>query len=148
MPTSATDAITAARFSITIDGYEIASFSDLQGIVAEVEAVPYLESTDKEVVYNQLPGKLKPPQVTLKRGMNGSMELWAWHESVRKGEMSTARRSCSLTMYNAEGKPVAKYWLEKAWPSKVDISAMKAGTSTVMYETVTLVCEHMQRVAP
>ena len=26
------DAITAARFSITIDGYEIASFSELHGI--------------------------------------------------------------------------------------------------------------------
>lgn len=51
-------------------------------------------------------------------------------------------------MYNAEGTPVAKYWLEKAWPSKLDISAMKAGASEVMYETVTLVCEHMQRVAP
>jgi hypothetical protein len=34
-----TDAITAARFSLVIDGHEIASFSDLQGIVAEVEPV-------------------------------------------------------------------------------------------------------------
>jgi phage tail-like protein len=145
--TKPADAITAARFSIVIDGYEIASFSDLQGITAEVEPVPYLESNDKEVHYNQLPGKLKPPTVTLKRGKNGSMELWAWHESVRKGE-SGARRSCSLIMYNAEGTPVAKYWLERAWPSKLDISAMKAGASEVMYETVTLVCEHMQRIAP
>jgi len=94
------------------------------------------------------PGKLKPPTVTLKRGKNGSMELWAWHESVRKGAMDAARRSCSLIMYNAAGTPVAKYWLEKAWPSKLEISAMKAGASEVMYETVTLVCEHMQRVAP
>lgn len=146
--TTSADAITAARFSIVIDGYEIASFSDLQGIVAEVEPVAYLESNDKEVHYNQLPGKLKPPQVTLKRGKNGSMELWAWHESVRKGTMEAARRSCSLIMYNAEGTPVAKYWLEKAWPSKLEISAMKAGASEVMYETVTLVCEHMQRIAP
>ena len=29
------DAITAARFSIVIDGYEIAAFSDLQGIVTK-----------------------------------------------------------------------------------------------------------------
>jgi phage tail-like protein len=76
------------------------------------------------------------------------MELWAWHESARKGLMDAARRSCSLIMYNGEGKPVAKYFLEKAWPSKLDISAMKAGASTVMYETVTLTCEHLQRVAP
>ena len=142
------DAITAARFSLVIDGHEIAAFSDLGGIVAEVEPVAYLESNDQQVNYNQLPGKLKPPLVTLKRGMNGSMELWAWHEAVRKGNMAAARRSCSLIMYNAEGTPVAKYWLEKAWLSKIGISAMKAGATEVMYETVTLVCEHMQRVAP
>jgi hypothetical protein len=41
------DALTAARFSITIDGYEIASFSELQGITTEVEPVDFLESTDK-----------------------------------------------------------------------------------------------------
>ena len=76
------------------------------------------------------------------------MELWAWHESVRKGTMGAARRSCSLILYNAAGTPVAKYWLVNAWPSKIDISAMKAGASEVMYETVTLVCEQMQRVAP
>ena len=146
--TTPVDTITAARFSIVIDGHEIASFSDLLGIVAEVEPVPYLESTDKEVNYNQLPGKLKPPQVVLKRGKNGSMELWAWHEAVRQGAMAAARRSCSLIMYNAEGKAVAKYWLDKAWPNKLEISAMKAGASQVMYETVTLVCEKMQRVAP
>jgi hypothetical protein len=62
------DAITAARFSLAIDGYEIASFSDLQAIVAEVAPVTYLESNDKEVTYNQRPGRLKPPIVTLKRG--------------------------------------------------------------------------------
>ncbi|MFI9509667.1 phage tail protein [Nocardia sp. NPDC052566] len=142
------DAIPAARFSIVVDGHEIASFSDLQGIVAEVEPFAYLEGSDKEVRYNQLPGRLKPPQVVLKRGMNGSMELWAWHESVRSGNMKAARRSCSLIMYNTDGKAVAKYWLERAWPAKVDISAMKAGASQIMYETVTLVCEYMQRIAP
>jgi hypothetical protein len=51
-------------------------------------------------------------------------------------------------MYNAEGKAVAKYWLEKAWPSKIEIGAMKAGATTVVYETVTLTCEQLQRVAP
>jgi phage tail-like protein len=139
---------TANRFSIVIDGYEIASFSDLGGVVSEIEPVEYLESNDQAVDHSQLPGKFKPPVVTLKRGMNGSMELWAWHEAVLKGDMTAARRSCSLTMYDAGGKSVAKYWLERAWPSKIDISAMKAGSSEVMYETVTLVCDYIQRVAP
>jgi phage tail-like protein len=141
------DTVTANRFSLAMDGNEIASFSDLGGITAEVESVPYLESNDQEVRYNQLPGKAKPPMIVLKRVMNRGMELSAWHDAVRKGQMDAARRSCTLTMY-ADGKPVAKYWLEQAWPTKLDISAMKAGSSAVMYETVTLVCEYIQRVSP
>ena len=84
----------------------------------------------------------------LPRGMNGSLELWSRYEAVREGTMSAARRSCSLTMFNSEGKPVAKYWLEKAWPSKIDVSGLKAGASDALIETVTLTAEYIQHVAP
>ena len=142
------DAITAARFSIVIDGYQIASFSELVGITTEVEPVELLESTDKEVMLKKLPGKRKPPTLTLKRGKNQSMELWLWHEAVLMGDIIAARKSCSLVMYATDGTPVARYHLEMAWPSKLEVGALKAGASEVLMETVTMVCEHIQRVAP
>ncbi|GGS37610.1 MULTISPECIES: phage tail protein [Actinokineospora] len=141
------DALTAARFSITIDGYEIASFSELQGITTEVEPVELMESTDKEVVLKKLPGKTKPATLVLKRGKNSSMELWAWHEAVLAGDIVAARKSCSLVMYGTDGKPVARYHLEHAWPSKLEIGALKAGSSEVLMETVTIVSERIQRVS-
>ena len=147
-PNQPNDALTAARFSITIDGYEIASFAELLGITTEVEAVELMESTDKAVVLKKLPGKTKPPTLVLKRGKNTSMELWAWHEAVLNGDIVAARKSCSLVMYSTDGKPVARYHLEHAWPAKLEIGALKAGASEVLMETVTLVCEHIQRVAP
>ncbi|MFC0545947.1 phage tail protein [Kutzneria chonburiensis] len=147
-PNQPSDALTAARFSITIDGYEIASFAELLGITTEVEAVELMESTDKSVVLKKLPGKVKPPTLVLKRGKNSSMELWAWHEAVLNGDIVAARKSCSLVMYSTDGKPVARYHLEHAWPAKLEIGALKAGASEVLMETVTLVCEHIQRVAP
>jgi phage tail-like protein len=142
------DAITAARFSIVIDGYQIASFSELIGITTEVEPVELLESTEKEVMLKKLPGKKKPPTLTLKRGKNQSMELWLWHEAVLMGDIVAARKSCSLVMYSTDGTPVARYHLEMAWPSKLEVGGLKAGASEVLYETVTIVCEHIQRVAP
>ena len=141
------EAITAARFSITIDGYEIASFSELQGITTSVEVVDYLSSSDKDLVLKKLPGKRNPPTVVLKRGKNNSMELWGWHEAVLFGNMAQAHKSCSLVMYNVEGKPVARYHLENAWPAKIEIGSLKAGASEVLMESVTIVCEHIQRVA-
>ena len=148
MPAQQQDARTAARFSITIDGSEIATFSELQGITTSVEVVDFIESSDKEVVMRKLPGRRNPPTVVLKRGKNNSMELWAWHESVLQGNMAAARRSCSLVMYNVDGKPVARYHLEDAWPAKIEIGALKAGASEVLMESVTLTCTHIQRVAP
>jgi phage tail-like protein len=142
------DALTAARFSITIDGSEIATFSELTGITTSVEVVDFIESSDKSIVMKKLPGRMNPPTVVLKRGKNNSMELWTWHEAVLQGNMAAARRSCSLVMYNVDGKPVARYHLEDAWPAKIEIGALKAGASEVLMESVTLTCTHIQRVAP
>ncbi|HEY0452637.1 phage tail protein [Actinophytocola sp.] len=146
-PNQPNDAITAARFSITIDGYEIASFSELQGITTEVKPVELIESSDKEIILKKLPGKTEPATLVLKRGKNSSMELWAWHEAVLMGDIVAARKSCSLVMYDTAGKPVARYHLEHAWPAKLEIGALKAGASEVLMETVTIVAERIQRVA-
>ncbi len=146
-PNQPNDAITAARFSITIDGYEIASFSELQGITTEVEPVELMESNDKEVILKKMPGKTKPATLVLKRGSNSSMELWAWHEAVLMGDIVAARKSCSLVMYGTDGKAVARYHLEHAWPAKLEIGALKAGASEVLMETVTIVSERIQRVS-
>ena len=142
--TQPTSRITANRFSLTVDGAEIASFAELSGIVTEVEPHDYLEQPNTEVMYRKLPGKLKPPTVTLKRGA-GFERIWAWHESVRAGDIAVAQKNCTLTLYNTEGKPVARYHLEKAWPSKIEIAGLKVGANEMLMETVTLVAE---RISP
>ena len=67
----------------------------------------------------------------------------AGHERLVGG-----RKTASLVMYNTTGDPVARYNLENAWPAKLEIGALRAGASSVLLETVTLVCENLQRVAP
>src|SRR5688500_7021138 len=50
--------ITANRFVVTIDGYEIASFQELAGITAEVEPSEYWEGSGGDVRVNKLVGKI------------------------------------------------------------------------------------------
>ena len=145
--TGARDAITAARYVLTTDGKELASFSELQGITTEVTPTEYVSSADNKTIQRKLPGKTKPPTLVLKRGKNSGLELFAWHEAARNGQLS-ARKSCTLTMYNSAGEPVAKYYLPNAWPFKLEISALKAGSSEVLYETVHLSADSVQRLAP
>jgi len=142
----AEDAITAARFTITIDGHSMATFTELEALVSEVETTDFLSSIDRGVL-KKLPGKRNPPTVTLKRGLNNSLEMWAWHEAVLLGDIAHALKTCTLDMDDQNGKPVARYHMENAWPSKVEVGALKAGTSEVLMETVTIVCEHIQRVS-
>ncbi|MGH7572118.1 MAG: phage tail protein [Gemmatimonadota bacterium] len=129
------DAQTAARFSITVDGVEVAAFSELAGISSSVEPVEFV----------------------LKHGKATGPAMWAWHEAVQAGNMATARKSAALVMYDYNGRPVARYHLENAWPSKVeavgnvsDPEFLKARASRwgeVAMETVTIVSERIQRVA-
>jgi phage tail-like protein len=136
------DVIAPARFSLTIDGVEIASFSELVGIVSESDPDDFAA-----VLLKKLPGKRKPPTVTLRRGKNKDMGVFAWHEAALDSRASEVRKNAELTMYNTAGEPVARYHLENAWVPKIEIGALKAGSGEVLYETVTLACERLQRVA-
>lgn len=141
------DALTAARFELSVDGHSFAQFSELSGISSSIDVVDFIESNAKGVQLKKLPGKRNPPQVILKRGMTKNIELAAWHELVILGDVAAARRSCSLNMFNTKGDPVARYHMTDAWPAKIEIGALKAGASEVLLETVTMVCEFIQRVS-
>jgi len=141
------DALTAARFELSIDGHSMAQFSELSGISSAIDVVDFIQSDAKANTLKKLPGKRTPPTVTLQRGMTKNIEMAAWHELVVLGDVAAARKSCSLTMFNTKGEPVARYHMTEAWPSKIEIGALKAGASEVLMEKVTIVCEFIQRVS-
>ena len=134
------DALTAARFELTIDGHSLAVFSELAGISSSV---------DLPASGSGLPTgtPVKAVAVVLRRPMTRNIEMAAWHELVVLGDVAAARKSVSLTIYSSDGKPVARYHLTDAWPAKIEIGALKAGASEVLMETVTMTCEFIQRVA-
>jgi phage tail-like protein len=146
-PSGPNDALTAARFEISIDGHSLAQFSELAGISSGFDTQELELLTRGSEVQLRVPGKRKPTAVTLRRGMNNSFELQAWHDLALAGDPA-ARRTASLTMYDTTGDPVARYHLENAWPSKLEIDTLSAGASHVLFETVTIVAERVQRVSP
>ena len=132
------------RISLTVDGQEIAQFSELVGISYEVDAVEFREGGDADHV-RLLPGKSKPPTIALQRPLTSGLELWAWHDAVRAGDIAAYRKSITLVLYDNAGKPVARYHLEHAWPSKVEVHAVEGSTKKLL-ERLTLTCEALQRV--
>ena len=144
---SPSQVVSAAHFVIKVEEQEVASFSELSGINSEVEPQEYISSdSDGNVLHTKQFGKVKPPKVTLKRALDGSKAIWAWHEMVMNGDV-TAITTCHLKLLSqaadSGGEPKIKitYVLENAWPSKVDIAGMKAGASDIIMETVEIVCD-------
>jgi phage tail-like protein len=138
--------LTAARFELTIDGHSLAVFSELVGISSSVDIEDVRVDPKRKHKLKKLPGKRTPPTVVLKRGMTRNIELSAWHELVILGDVA-ARKNVTLTMYDVTGDPVVRYHLTNAWPSKLEIGALKSGASSALTETVTLVAEFIQRVS-
>jgi phage tail-like protein len=139
--------MTASSFVIQVDGIQVATFSELSGINTEVEPVEYISTGPTGIIHTKQFGKTKPPQVTLKRGLDTETYMWAWHQAVLQGDPA-ARKTCSLQLFAASqspksGQPLITYVLENAWPSKLDIGGMKAGATEVVTETVVLNCDQI-----
>ncbi|HEV8337151.1 MAG TPA: phage tail protein [Candidatus Polarisedimenticolia bacterium] len=125
------DALTAARFSLLADGREIAAFTELQEISSSVELV---EGSEPRLIPNVL---------VLSRPLSG-LEFTTWQDEVLEGG-AAGRKTCSLVMYDYDGSPVARFYLEDAWPSKVGVETSKAGASKVLIERVTISAARIRR---
>jgi len=135
------------RIVLTIDDKDT-PFSEVVQISSEVESVEMIESTSKEALASAQMGRRRPATVTLRRRMRADISMAEWHETASRGDL-TAMRSGALTMFDAEGKPVARYALKAAWPSKIEIRSIgDTVTGPNMSETVTLVAQEARRVTP
>jgi len=137
----------AQNFGISVDGVTVASFSELQGITAELDVIEHRESTDEGVRVVKTVGNTKlNSEIKFKMAMGPDLELNSWFEGAQSGHIDAARKSCSLVMYDATNKPVARYYLENAWPTKCVVSPMRAGGSDILQQEWTLTYEAIQRV--
>ncbi|WP_156756332.1 phage tail protein [Actinokineospora pegani] len=134
--------VSAARFVVQFDGGSEITFSEMSGIVSEVEVTEYLASGKVGVSMSKQFGKTKPATVVLKRGVDQDYALWTWHQEVLAGQ-PTARRTCSLILLDMANVPKQTYQLLNAWPSKLEIGGLKAGGSEAVIATVTLTCEQI-----
>lgn len=145
--------LVAAGFAIRVEGSAkpAAYFTTLDGISSEVEVVGYTatDSTLGTTLHTKHFGRNIPPTVTLSRGVDGTATLWAWHQMALAGDPQ-ARMSCTLEFTDKSGKPVVTYWLNNAWPSKLEIDAVSTddSSSEIVVETVTFTCESIEQRPP
>ena len=141
-------AVQASRYMVIVDGYEIASFNDLSAITVEATPNANRSVSVDGLVIGKLTATVRPPIVTLKRGMSSGTELWTCYEMVQKGDLRNARKTALLRVRNPMNQTVAEYKLVNAWPVRVNVSGVNAATADTLYETVTLTSDTIERVRP
>ena len=146
MPTFRENPYGAFNFLVSIDGIDgsegsiLGGFSDVSGLGTDVNYSEYRNGNEKFNTVRKIPNTHKPDDVTLKRGVVGSTNLWEWLKGVRDGTADP--RSVSITLLDEARNTVATWRLRNAQPKKWTGPTLAAkGGGEVAMEELSLVHE-------
>jgi phage tail-like protein len=130
------------NFLVEIDGITQASFTDATGFDVTVEPIEYREGGQFPGP-RKLPGMAKFGNITLKRGITDSAELYEWFKGVSNGVVD--RRNGSIILLDTQGEEKIRWNFFEAWPTKWDAPDFSAKGNEVAIETLELVIERLER---
>ena len=133
------------RFRLEIDGNQNAGFSEVAIGATTTDVIDYREGTDPPFV-RKLPGLTRYGNVTLKRGVTKSLELFDWYRHIVNGGIGANRKTVTIVVLDDTGADVARYVVSEAWPIKYDPGDLNAKGNDVFIETLELVNEGVERV--
>ena len=140
------DPLLGFNFKLELEGNLAGYFTECSGVGSENEIVEHkvVDENGHEIT-RKIPGRLKWEDVSLKRGITSDLQIWTWRESVVKGEVTAARKNCTITMMDRTYNPIAVWHFLNAWPSKVTGPQMKSDSNEFGVEEVTIVHEGIYR---
>jgi phage tail-like protein len=140
------DPVRNFRFRLEIDGIQAAAFSEAMIAETMTEPIDYREGTDPMHV-RKLSGLTKFGNITLKRGITDSLEIYNWHKQIVAGQIQTNRKQVAIVVVDEAGTDKARFVVSEAWPTKYDPSDLNAKGNEVFIELLELVNEGIERVA-
>ncbi|MDT7603533.1 MAG: hypothetical protein QOF61_1530 [Acidobacteriota bacterium] len=125
------------------DGAE-AGFQECSNIGMEVTVAEYRRGNDKENSVRKITGLNKATDVTLKRGVIGSLNLYNWLNDIRNGNQN-AERTVIVQLQNEDHTEVVQTWkLLRARIIKHVSGPMNAKGTDVAMEELTLAYERLE----
>lgn len=134
------------RFRVEIDGITTAAFAEATIPDSTTETVDYREGVDP-TYQRKLSGLTKWGNVTLKKGLTDSLDLYDWKKKVEETGAMGARKNISLILIDEAGNDKARWNIVEAWPTKYDASDFNAKNNEVVIESLEIVNEGITRVA-
>lgn len=133
------------RFKVDIGSAVRGSFRECAGLGSETELIEGKESKDGKLVYMKIPGALKWENISLKRGITDSMDIWDWRKKVEQGDVDSARMDGSIVMCDDHGQETARWNFTSGWPRKVSGPSFNAQNNEIGIEELEIVHEGIVR---
>jgi len=125
------------------DGPE-AGFQECSNIGMEVTVAEYRNGNEKENSVRKITGLNKATDVTLKRGVIGSLNLYRWLNDIRNGDQN-ATRTVTISLQNEDHTDVVQTWrLLRARIIKHVSGPLNAKGTDVAMEELTLAYERLE----
>jgi len=114
-----------------------AGFQEVSGLGLEINIAEYRGGNFKENGSQKITGSWKVPDITLKRGVIGELDLLQWIEEVRNGSQ-TALKTVVIELLSEDRSATAMKWtLSEARPIKYTGPSLNGkGTDVAMEELV------------
>lgn len=122
------------RFWIQIDSIEIAGFAECSGLTIETEVMEYNEGGQNTYVH-KLPVRTKYGNITLKRGLDPSRDLYKWYIDSIAGN-PRGRTNMSIIVYGPTGDAVERWDLLEAYPVKWSGPDLRTDAGAVALESI------------
>lgn len=146
-----TDPLVGMMYRLDINNKTAGYFTEAYDIGSEneINETKVVDTKGRQTI-RKVPGRLKFPEVVLKRGVSISMDLARWRQDVERGNIAGARSQVSIILMDNSLKEVARWNLENAWPSKLICNpldaSIKGAPGAQGVEVIAITAEWIARV--
>jgi phage tail-like protein len=136
------------NFLVQISGEDAtaatAGFQEVSGLGLEISISEYRAGNFATNAPIKITGLAKTPDITLKRGLMGSLDLYTWINEVRNGSQSQLK-SVTIMLQSEDRTQTVQAWkLMYARPIKYTGPSLNGKGSDVAIEELVLSCERIE----
>jgi len=119
----------------------LGGFSEIAGLKTEIHISEYRDGNDKVAHVHKYPGAHTVGDVTLKRGLVDSSDLWDWITKTRKSGVAE-QRDVTITLRDEANNPIQSWKLISVVPKTYTGPALNGkGAGDVAIEELVLAAE-------
>jgi phage tail-like protein len=114
------------------------------GSISEVIDHKTSDQYGKEVI-QKVPGRVRWPNLVLKRGLDQDKGLWEWRQHVVANRMTEARKNGIVIAMRPDNSPIKRWEFVNGWPCEWQVSSTE-DASAIVVETIEITHEGLRQL--